>query len=394
MENERIMENFATIITLKKLGYEFRMNILDDSLEVNGERLTDALEARLRADLKRNDIKITRDELMVDLYDYALRNAYNPICEYFHALPKWDGQDHIGMLAARLTDAHEPITYSDGTVRTVIHAFLRRWLIGAVQRLHNHKTQNPVLVLAGGQGIGKSSLAEWLCPLPNHFYRGAIDPEAYETDMYMTQNFVWEIDELSSTTRRKDVDALKASLTKGITTYRQKYSRHSIQKPITASFIGTVNPDGLGFLRDSTGNRRYSTVELKSIDFSYEGLNRDQIYAQALSLFQDGETCNYSPEEKAVQAVNNEEHTHTPTVDEWLDECFLLDPTQTEWKLPSSEICNTLIDAGYKAANTKIITDEVAQCLKKRGHEKMGKPLTWRGIKHKDTTKVITFLKK
>lgn len=385
---------FSTIIALKKAGYEFRINELDDSLEVNGVYCTDIMIATVRAELERQGIDVTADTLLnVHIPDYATRNAYNPIREYFDTLPRWDGQDHIGKLAAHFTDAHEPITYADGTVRTVIHAMLRRWLIGAVQRLNNSDTQNPVLVLAGKQGVGKSSFAKWICPKPEHFYRGAIESDELKMAMSMTQNFVWEIDELDATTRKRDISSLKASLTKGKIKYRPVYGRKQIEKPVTASFIATVNPDGNGFLRDLSGNRRFTSVDIESLDFDYVHLDKTQIWAQALHLYKSGETCTYTPEEKAVQTASNEEHTYIPVVDDYLQAAFILDPKATGWSLTSAEICEAVRQAGYNVDPKRII-DEAAQCLERRGHKKMGRPKTWRGLKHNAETKVITFQKK
>lgn len=391
-KNEKEERTTATITTLQKAGYEFKLNTLTDSLEVNGESMTDVTEYVMRSELKYLGTDITKDELLVDLYGYAKQRAYNPIREYFDTLPKWDEVDHIGALAKHFTDSHEPIVYASGESRTVIHAMLRRWLIGAVQRVHDYKAQNPVLVLAGKQGIGKSFFADWICPLSAHFYRGSIDPDAFETNLFLTQNLIWEIDEIGATTRKRDVSALKASLTKGMIEYRPKYGRYTIKKPVMASFIGTVNNDGIGFLRDLTGNRRFASVELESIDRDYTNLDKNLIWAQALHLYSTGETCTYSAEEVEVQTANNEENTYMPTVNEWLDDVFDLDPKETNWSMKSSDMCEILRQAGYNAS-PKIIIDELSQCLAKRGHKKMGKPLTWRGVKQNSKTRIVTFVK-
>jgi predicted P-loop ATPase len=54
--------------------------------------------------------------------------------------------------------------------------FWRKWLIGSIAKMLRAQ-QNYMLVLLGAQGKGKSRLAEWLCPLPQLFYEGPINPD-------------------------------------------------------------------------------------------------------------------------------------------------------------------------------------------------------------------------
>ncbi len=183
--------------------------------------------------------------------------SLDPVRDYLGATA-WDGRDHIGALAAHFTDAHEVITYADGTARTVMHAWLRRWLIGAVGKVYG-KAQNPMLTLTGGQGIGKSHFVQWLCSgLPDLHVELAIRPDSTDQLKLLSTKWIWEVAELGATTRRADREALKSFITLGYATYRPPYGRYELHKPALASFIGTVNPDGAGFLNARPGIGAFS----------------------------------------------------------------------------------------------------------------------------------------
>ncbi len=70
-----------------------------------------------------------------------------------------------------------------------------------------------MLVLAGHQRIGKSTFSRWLCPLDDRFVRGRISPDNKDHALRLATTFIWEADELGSTTKRADADALKSFLT-------------------------------------------------------------------------------------------------------------------------------------------------------------------------------------
>jgi predicted P-loop ATPase len=62
------------------------------------------------------------------------------------------------------------------------------------------------------------------------------------------------------------VEALKWFLTLETVTVRRPYGHFDLDKPALASFIGTVNDDGAGFLTDVTGNRRFRPTSLTTIN--------------------------------------------------------------------------------------------------------------------------------
>ncbi|MFZ1757217.1 MAG: VapE domain-containing protein [Caldilineaceae bacterium] len=329
------------------LGYSFRLNDLNDTVEVNGERITDVHEATLFSLLHARGLKNV-DVARRAFLAAAAQRRFHPVQEYLSGL-KWDGKDHISTLAAYFTDKHDPITYADGTKRTVFHAFFRRWLVGATAKVYDPTAaQNPMLILAGGQGKGKSYFAKWLCPLPDLHFEGAIRPEDKDYLSYLTTRWIWEVGELGATIRKADREALKEFITKQDATFRPAYGRHALVKPALASFIGTVNLDG-ALLSDPTGHRRFWPVELakdkESIDWGYAtSIDVHQIWAQAYALYRAGEPWKLSTEEQAAHAVIVELYEVEDILAGYVQEYFRVEPDNPALYTHTTSIISTLRD--------------------------------------------------
>jgi hypothetical protein len=189
---------FMTV--LRGLGYRFRLNLSDDSIEVNsiGTKLSDIIAARIRMQMRdrgvKRDLKAIEDAYTAE----AEANAYHPIKDYFNNLAgKWDGKDRVTELALKLKGDSGIIEYEDGR-RVPVHAvYLVRWMIGVVAKALDG-LQNPMLTLDGGQGIGKSLLAAWLCPHPDWFVEGPINTQDKDCDVRLMTKLIWEVSELDA----------------------------------------------------------------------------------------------------------------------------------------------------------------------------------------------------
>jgi len=315
-------ESQIIIERLKALGYEFRLNSCMDMIECNGRGISDILAAEIR--MKLRDIGLAKKLAAAeDAYiAEAKKNAYHPVRDYLDAL-KWDGKDHIAALAECLTSNDPPVIYRDGSSLALHHVYLYRWLIGAVAKVYTG-AQNPMMVWDGGQGIGKSTLAKWLCPLVDYFLEGAINVQDKDSDIRLISQWLWEVAELDATTRKADQSALKSFITKEVVTVRKAYGRHDIKKPAMCSLIGTVNNTS-GFLADESGSRRFMITKLEHIDRRYQKLELDQIWAQAKQLYFDGEPWQLRGEEAAAQGRINARYEVETVLTDWLDRHFAFD---------------------------------------------------------------------
>lgn len=317
-------ESTLLLERLELLGFRFRLNLCGGIIEVNDQPLDDITKAEIRVALRDTGLtkKIAAAE---DAYlALARRNSYHPVREYLDAL-KWDGSDHITALTRHLHSDDPPIVYAGGMRAPLHHVYFYRWLIGAVAKAYTG-AQNPMLVLDGPQGVGKSTLARWLCPLPGYFVEGAINVSDKDSLVRLAGQWIWEVAELDATTRRADQSALKDFITKETVTVRKAYGKNDYRGPALASLIGTVNNTS-GFLADETGSRRFLITRLHRIDLHYKEIDPDQLWAQARQLYRDGERWELIGEEAHMQAQVNEGYEVETTLTDWLDRSFDFAPS-------------------------------------------------------------------
>ena len=316
-------------------GIDLCLNEMSDRVELLGKGpLTDIQESVIINRLTDCDMKNT-DKMRRAIHEAAHRSRYHPVREYLDGLT-WDGQDHLAALLNKLEMSSQ-----------LADVFWRKFLIGSVAKaLDAH--QNFMLVLVGAQGRGKSRLVRWLCPLPELFNEGPVSPDNKDDLLLLLNNWLWEVSELDSTTRRSDRSALKHFISLKNVKVRVPYGRYPIDKPAAASMIGTVNEDGTGFLNDPSGNRRFGVVKLQGIDWSYEDIDRDQLWAQIYAAYNAGESHELTHHEQEIQNSMNLEFTLQTPLEQLFLSYFEYDPSQPDRFMSSMEILSRLADVGLE----------------------------------------------
>lgn len=224
-------------------------------------------------------------EYMADYLESAARDVYDPVQEYFDALPKWDEKtDYIAQLASWI-----PVRYPE-----VFTRHLRKWLIGtyatgyygATQR----KTMNEIfLIIVGRQGSGKTTYLRAIVPpsMKPYVHGGNISKDK-DSKMEQMTSWISINDELQSL-KTDDVDHLKAIISEETYRVRLPYGRFSERHPRRVSFCGSTNR--YAFLTDESGNRRFAVHELTKAPMDLEGYtawidaNRNHVWAQAKAQF-------------------------------------------------------------------------------------------------------------
>jgi len=290
------------ITLFEQWGHELQLNQCNDDVEINGKPLDDVTESRIMAWVRDHGILhqvgVNVTHASEAITTAASNNAYHPVKQYLEGLT-WDGNDHIGKVCHYMTERL-------GTQGRFAQWF-GHWIVGAVAKVYE-PWQNPMLVIDGPQEIGKSYFANWLCPLERNFYAGAIYPENKDCKLRQMDVWLWEVEELGATTRRQDVEALKAFQTMLVVRDRKPYGHRDIIKPAMTSFIGTINNDA-GFLVDRTGNRRFLICSLDKIDWSYaDDVDRDQLWAQARAIYLQGEAWKLTDADRQERDDINSEY--------------------------------------------------------------------------------------
>lgn len=344
---------------LSDLGYSFRMNMLDDSIEVNNVRITDTVAAEIRTRMR--DRGFREMQTLEDAYTaHAYQNRYHPVQAYLEGL-SYDGGQHIAALASHFTDKYNQF----GT-------WLQRWLVGAVARAYSSMragVQNRMLIIDGPQDVGKSFFTRWLCrDLPDLFVESAVDPDNKDHYIRLMRTWVWEVAELGSSMRRADREALKAFLSTERVTVRMPYGHHDLHKPALSSFIGTVNNES-GILNDPTGSRRFFISHVTAIDWNYATtINPASVWAEARALFLAGEPWKLTPAEYDEANRINEEYEVQDPLDDLLQKNYEITGNSVDF-VSTIDILDRLHLAGWKLGIPKAEAMALASVMRKCGLE-------------------------
>jgi len=212
---------------LRSLGFDFRINDLDESIEIKTPEddwriLDDTKEAIYEMEMEemgygvRGKKKPPQSSIKRAIRKLAHNQRYNPIKDYFNGLEGKYGPVVPARMGAVNAEPYSIPAFCAGYLKNpdkMAGVWLFRWMVGCIARLFE-QARNPMLVIIGGQRMGKSRLVNWLCPLPDNFREGKIEPESKDARLRLIDTFIQEVGELGSTTRRTDVEALKEHITK------------------------------------------------------------------------------------------------------------------------------------------------------------------------------------
>lgn len=309
-------------------------NQFSDSLEIKGEVpwkhpgrfWRDADDAQLVSyiDLTYGTFSARNYEIAVT--KVADDRSYHPVREFLQGLPEWDGIPRVDTLL---------IDYLGAEDNEYVRAVTRKTLVAAISRVMRPGCKfDNMLVLNGPQGIGKSTLIaklgrEWFSDSLN--LSDTKDKTAAEK---LQGYWIIEIGELAGM-RKTEVETLKGFLSKQNDIYRASFGRRATPHLRQSIFIGTTNAED-GYLRDTTGNRRFWPVKvtgngtLKVWDLTDEDIM--QIWAEALHLYKAGEPLYLNAqltelaerEQKAAMETDEREgmireYLDTPLPENWDD---------------------------------------------------------------------------
>jgi putative DNA primase/helicase len=190
---------------------------------------------------------------------------------------------------------------------------VKRWLISAVasalKPMGFHS--RGVLTLQGDQSLGKTSWLSSLVPdlalrknLVKTEYQ--LDPTCKDSVFGAISYWLVELGELDSTFK-KDIGKLKGFITQTIDEMRRPYDRLPVLYQRRTVFFASVND--ATFLVDDTGNTRFWTVAVESINYTH-GIDMQQLWAQIVEMFQVGEQWWLTKdEEKQIEKINKGHRT-------------------------------------------------------------------------------------
>ena len=239
------------------------------------------------------------DELVTVL---ARQDSYHPMADWVAGV-EWDGVDRIDALAATIT-----------TDNALWPVYLENWLVQVMEGVCGWRRTEPfslphVLVLVGGQGLGKS---RWLSNVGSGWMRGEAElhlssPSGKDHQLAVLKQPMAELAELDGIFRKSDISHMKSFISRETDEIRAPYAKRAVIRPRMTVFCGSVND--AEFLNDATGSRRFWPVTVTGISWSFS-MDWAQLWAQAYAFWQEDAGFDLTAVEDAERArVALEFHT-------------------------------------------------------------------------------------
>lgn len=258
----------------------------------------------------------SRDAVKDALSWVQITRAWHPVRDYLESLT-WDGVERLDTMLVRWFGAE------DGPY---VRAVSRKWACAAVARVFRPGCQmDNMLVLVGGQGIGKSRFPKIMAKDPTWFSDSVPNMDGNKASFEpLRGKWIIEIAELAAT-KRSEMDAIKNFVTKPVDSYRPAYGEVLEDFPRQCVFWGTTND--AEFLKDRTGDRRFWPVDVGGVDHGrMTGLENevDQLWAEAVVRWRAGESLWMDTPElqrlaRAAQDGHSAQDEQTGQILEFLD---------------------------------------------------------------------------
>jgi hypothetical protein len=231
----------------------------------------------------------------------AMAHSHSSLADWLDTLA-WDGTARIHRwLIDYLAANDDPVSRAVG----------RMWLISAIARAYDPGCQaDHVLVLEGGQGVGKSTAAAVLAGEHYLSTMGSISDETRAASA-LRGRWIVEIGELDAI-RGARATQVKDFLTRRTDTFRPAYAHHEQTFRRQCVFIATTNDSQ--YLQDPTGARRFWPVYVAGLQRDALVRDRDQLWAEAIHLYRAGEY--WWPQESIIEMLT-EHQTYRREVDPW-----------------------------------------------------------------------------
>lgn len=206
------------------------------------------------------------------------RNRKNRICEWIES-KEWDEEQ------TPIDDLFDTITF-DSSISKIQKDFyrviFRKWITSIVACQYEKRPfTKGVLVFQGPQSIGKTSWIRRLLPPDlEEYVRCGVTLDAQNKDSYKLaiSCLICELGELDATFRKTDISRMKSFITQTEDIIRTPYATRADRYERRTIFCASVNPKV--FLNDDTGNSRWWTFPVESLDIFHK-VDMQQVYAEA-----------------------------------------------------------------------------------------------------------------
>jgi predicted P-loop ATPase len=215
---------------------------------------------------------------------------FHPVRDYLDSLV-WDGVPRCETLFIEYLGAEDNAFVREAT---------KKWMISAVARIMEPGCQfDEMLILAGAQGIGKSTILRRLAG--GEWFNDSIDKLSGGKEAAEQLRGYWVVcvDELAGY-KKSDEESIKNFLSRTSDSYRPAYGTSVMDFPRQCAFVGTTNSKQ--FLKDHTGGRRFWIIDVNKKDprIWASDFPRDQLWAEAYAYYMLDEDRRLSNEAEKI----------------------------------------------------------------------------------------------
>lgn len=292
------VENIRILLEWEGIGV--RYNIMTHDIEFSSENAIgknyvmrkECFVTEVESCCNRYEIKVSRMGLYKTITNITVNDQYHPVKDWISG-KEWDGQPRLNRFIGAIN------TKADKISESLKYMLITKWMLGAVYALF---TDNPealqgILVLQGRQGCGKTNLVRKLCPIDDSITIGAtIETHSVDSIRNATGAWITELGEIDATFRKSDIAQLKQLVTQKKDKYRVPYGVDIETYTRRTAFIATVNEEL--YLVDETGNRRFWTIPVESINIDeIKDIDIQQVWAEVRVMLNGGEAYYLEGEE-------------------------------------------------------------------------------------------------
>jgi len=212
------------------------------------------------------------------LLDIARERTFHPVADYLSQLV-WDKVPRVLNLGEKILRTDHPAA----------QVYLKRWMISAVARAMDPGCKvDTMLILCGPQGVGKSTFFAKLVADPTWFADSPLDLGNKDAYLQILGTWIYEFSELDGLYTKADVTRIRNFQSSSADTFRAPYARGTERHPRGCVFGGTTNASDV--IRDEDGSRRSWVLRVDNpVDIGRLESLRDQLWAEALEMYQKGE---------------------------------------------------------------------------------------------------------
>jgi hypothetical protein len=282
----------------------FRAEIVYADVDSPGKWLAfkDHHAVELRLTLERLGFKPVGRELIRDVVNYVAQMQSVDSAQVWLGGLKWDGRRRVERFYEHYFNV-EAGPYTRAVSRYIWTAMAGRVMVPGIQA-------DMVPILTGAQGQRKTSGVAAM--VPNDTFRELnFHQSEEERARLMRGALMIELGELSGLKTREN-EQIKAWITRRKEDWTPKYQEYAVTLMRRCVMVGTSNPEEL--LDDPTGARRWLPMASGEVDVEGITRDRDQLWAEALVLFEAG-----GVDWHQAQVLAEDEHGRYRVTDTWED---------------------------------------------------------------------------